>query len=58
MLPNAVGFAFFRAALSYRYSLTGTLLWLAVVTVLAFADSYFPARRASQLTVRKVIAYE
>ena len=58
LLADAVGFAFFRAAPSYRFSLSGTLLWLVIVMVLALVASYLPARRASQLTVREVIAYE
>ncbi len=58
LLANAVGHAFFRAAPSYRFSLAGTLLWLLIVLVLALVASYFPARRASRLTVREVIAYE
>ncbi len=58
ILADAVGYAFFRASPSYRFSLPGTLLWLVVVLVLALVASYLPARRASQLTVREVIAYE
>jgi len=58
LLADAVGYAFFRASPSYRFSLAGTLLWLVVVLVLALVASYLPARRASRLTVREVIAYE
>lgn len=47
LLADAVGFAFFRASPSYRFSLAGTLLWLVVVLVLALVASYLPAHRAS-----------
>jgi putative ABC transport system permease protein len=34
------------------------LLWLAVVLILAALASFLPARSASRLTVREVLAYE
>jgi putative ABC transport system permease protein len=58
LLSDAVGLAFVGRVLSYEYSITGALLWLAVVTIVAAASSFFPAWRASRLTVREVLAYE
>ena len=58
LLADQVGLAFVDAPLSYGYSLTGALVWLIVATVLAAVSSYLPARTASRLTVREVLAYE
>jgi len=44
--------------LSYSYSIQGLWTWLAVVIVLSALASYIPARNASRLTVREVLAYE
>jgi putative ABC transport system permease protein len=58
LLSDAVGMAFLRRTLNFEFSVTGVVLWLfIVVTVAAFA-SFFPAWRASRLTVREVLAYE
>jgi putative ABC transport system permease protein len=44
--------------LTYEFSLGGLGLWLIIAVVLAALASFFPARHASQLTVREVLAYE
>jgi putative ABC transport system permease protein len=44
--------------LQYAFSTSGALLWLVVVILLATLASYLPARAASRLTVREVLAYE
>jgi len=58
LLSNAVGTAFLKAPLSYVFSLDGALLWLVAVVSLAAFASFWPARNASRLTVRDVLAYE
>jgi putative ABC transport system permease protein len=58
LLSDAVGVAFLEAPLNYTFSTKGTLLWLAVVLVLASMASILPAWNASRLTVREVLAYE
>jgi putative ABC transport system permease protein len=58
LLSDAVGVSFFQTPLSYRFSLSGALIWLALVVLLAAVASYLPARNASRLTVRDVLAYE
>ncbi len=58
LMSDAVGMAFTRQPLSYSFSQSGALLWLAVVIVLAALASFLPARSASRLTVREVLAYE
>jgi putative ABC transport system permease protein len=47
-----------RTRLQYAFSTSGALLWLVVVMLLASLASYLPARAASRLTVREVLAYE
>jgi len=58
LLTNAVGMAFFATRLSYRFSMTGVVIWLALVVILSALASFLPARSASRLTVREVLAYE
>jgi putative ABC transport system permease protein len=57
-LSNAVGISILQAPLSYQFSLYGAGLWLVVVVILAAAASLWPARNASRVTVREVLAYE
>jgi putative ABC transport system permease protein len=40
------------------FSFDGFLIWLVLVLVLSALASVLPARRASRLTVREVLAYE
>jgi putative ABC transport system permease protein len=58
LLSDAVGVALTDAPLSYTFSTNGALLWLGVVLILAALASFLPARSASRLTVREVLAYE
>jgi putative ABC transport system permease protein len=58
LLSDAVGMAFMQEKLNYVFSVEGALLWLGIVTVISALASYLPARRASRLTVREVLAYE
>jgi putative ABC transport system permease protein len=57
-LNAAVGGAIMGVPLTYSYSMTGLWLWLAVVLLLSALASFIPARNASRLTVREVLAYE
>jgi putative ABC transport system permease protein len=43
--------------ISYRFTLSGPLLWLVVIISLAVIASWFPARRATRLSVRESLAY-
>jgi putative ABC transport system permease protein len=58
VLSNVVGELILEDALTYTLSLGGALLWLGIVILLAALASYLPARSASRLTVREVLAYE
>jgi putative ABC transport system permease protein len=57
-LNAAAGEAMMGMPLSYSYSMQGMWGWLAVVMVLSALASYIPARNATRLTVREVLAYE
>ncbi|MCK6628527.1 MAG: FtsX-like permease family protein [Anaerolineae bacterium] len=58
ILSDLTGQALFQAPLSYIFSLPGVALWLVVAILLAALASFLPARSASRLTVREVLAYE
>jgi putative ABC transport system permease protein len=53
-----IGTEIANGPLSFVYSYQGAALWLVVVLLVAFTASYLPARNASRLTVRDVLAYE
>jgi putative ABC transport system permease protein len=57
-LNGALGQAMMGVALAYSYSLPGLWLWFVVVIFLSALASFIPARNASRLTVREVLAYE
>jgi putative ABC transport system permease protein len=46
------------SSLNFSFSMLGVGLWLVVVVVLSAGASVLPARNASRLTVREVLAYE
>jgi putative ABC transport system permease protein len=52
-LSSALG-----STMVYRYTPTGPLIWLGIITVLAAAASGLPARAASRVSVRESLAYE
>jgi putative ABC transport system permease protein len=52
-LGSALNFPFF-----YRYSFYGLWLWLAIILTLSVVASWWPARRATQISVRESLAYE
>ena len=58
VLSDAIGAITFRVNLDYVYSLGGLLLWLAIASVLAVFASLLPARNATRVSVRDVLAYE
>jgi putative ABC transport system permease protein len=57
-LNRALGEATMGNPLTYSYSMPGLWLWLVVVLILSALASFIPARNASRLTVREVLAYE
>jgi putative ABC transport system permease protein len=57
-LNQALGQAVMGVPLTYAYSMPGVWLWLVIVILLSVLASFIPARNASRLTVREVLAYE
>ncbi len=58
LLSALVGFELFQEPLSFIFSVKGITIWLILALILAALASLLPARQASQLTVREVLAYE
>lgn len=58
ILSHQVGMALLGSPLDYTFSSSGLILWFATVTILAVVASLGPARSASRLTIREVLAYE
>jgi putative ABC transport system permease protein len=58
LLSDAVGVAFLNDQLNYTFSIDGAVIWLIFVVVLSAIASLLPARGASRLSVREVLAYE
>jgi putative ABC transport system permease protein len=58
LLSNAVGAAVLRVPLTFSFSTTGVAVWLVLIVLLSALASALPARNASRLTVREVLAYE
>jgi len=54
----AFGKALLNIPLEWRYSLPAVAMWLGIVLLIASVASLLPARAASRLTVREVLAYE
>jgi putative ABC transport system permease protein len=58
LLTDAVGSAMIQSPLHYKFSWLGVIVWWIVVVALSFLASLLPARSASRVTVREVLAYE
>lgn len=58
LLDNGLGSALMTLPLTYMLSNDGILAWLVIVLVLSAIASLLPARSATRLTVRDVLAYE
>jgi putative ABC transport system permease protein len=58
VLSDAVGVSTLQMKLTYAFSVTGVGIWLVAVVVLSALASFWPARSASKVTVREVLAYE
>ena len=58
LMSNAISMALFEASTTITYTPTGFLIWFVVVSFLSIGASVLPARRAANLTIREVLAYE
>jgi putative ABC transport system permease protein len=57
-LANIVSRAIFNSPADFAFTLSGFFIWLLIVIVLSIVASIIPARNASQMTIREVLAYE
>ena len=62
-LPAGYGFTQVLAAVAdndiiFKYTPTGALYWLVMVTIIAVIASWFPARQATRISVRESLAYQ
>ncbi len=57
-LNYALGDSLLSSSLPFRMNLLGYILWLVIVLVISALASALPARNASRLTIREVLAYE
>jgi len=58
MMSNSITMALFGAPSGLNFSITGFVIWFVVVTILSIISSIVPARNATRLTIREVLAYE
>jgi putative ABC transport system permease protein len=58
VLDTTVGISIVTTPLDFVFSAQGVLVWLAAVIVISAVASLLPARSASRLTIREVLAYE
>lgn len=58
LMSNSITQALFGAPASFNFSITGFVIWFVLVTILSVVSSIAPARNATRLTIREVLAYE
>jgi putative ABC transport system permease protein len=58
MLNNTLGESLTSSSLEFVFNPVGYILWLFIVLGISAAASAMPARNASRLTIREVLAYE
>ncbi len=58
LLSNVVSMAIFNAPAQFAFTAQGFLIWLGLILVLSIVASIIPARSASRMTIREVLAYE
>jgi len=58
VLSNVISRSIFNSPAQIAFTAQGFLIWLLLVSVLSIVASILPARNATQLTIREVLAYE
>jgi putative ABC transport system permease protein len=58
IMSDTVSQAIFNSPSNFGLTSTGFIIWLAAVIILSILASVMPARNASRLTIREVLAYE
>jgi len=57
-MNDSINMVIFDVRSEFALNVLGLFVWLAVVLLLSVAASLMPARNASRLTIREVLAYE
>jgi len=58
LLSQIVGISIVQSPLTFVFAWDGFLVWLGLIIIISILASSLPARTASRLTVREVLAYE
>ena len=58
ILNYAVGISFVQSPMRFVLAVKGYLIWLLIILILSTLASLIPARNATRLTIREVLAYE
>jgi putative ABC transport system permease protein len=58
LLSNVISLAIFHSPAAFAFAGQGFTIWFVVVLLLSVIASILPARSASRLTIREVLAYE
>jgi len=58
VVGDVFGLIFLKTTLDYALTPSGFVLWLGVAILFSLLASYFPARKATRLMVREILAYE
>ncbi|MBI5566443.1 MAG: ABC transporter permease, partial [Chloroflexi bacterium] len=58
LLASAVVESVLKASVNFQYSVTGLIIWLAIIIGIGIVSSLGPARNAVRLSVREVLDYE
>jgi len=58
LLSYIVSLAVFETPIKTVFTITGYLIWLALILAMSVIASILPARNAARLTIREVLAYE
>jgi len=58
LLSDVIGEELIYTSLQFTYSMSGMMLWLAIVIVLSALSSLVPALQATRVSLREALAYE
>lgn len=57
-LSRAIGNSVFGSPLPFEYVIEGPVIWFLAIVFFSILASFFPARNASRMTIREILAYE
>jgi putative ABC transport system permease protein len=58
LMSNALSQSLFGGQSNFGFTPVGFVIWMVAVVVLSVLASVMPARNATRLTIREVLAYE